>query len=245
MTAGIPGGGAAAAAVPRHVAIIMDGNGRWAKARGKPRLAGHRAGAEALRAVLRACRAHGVEYLTVYAFSTENWVRPLAEVNGLMRLLTKFLKQDEHELHENEVRLRAAGRLGDLPAGVRKELERVMEATKGYTKGQLILALSYGGRAELADAAKAMAREAAAGRLDPESIDEGVVAKHLYLPDVPDPDLVIRTSGEQRLSNFLLWEASYSEFYFTTTAWPDFREEAFAAALEEYGRRNRRYGASE
>ena len=194
---------------------------------------------------MRACRAHGVEYLTVYAFSTENWVRPLAEVNGLMRLLTKFLKQDEHELHENEVRLRAAGRLGDLPAGVRKELERVMEATKGYTKGQLILALSYGGRAELADAAKAMAREAAAGRLDPESIDEGVVAKHLYLPDVPDPDLVIRTSGEQRLSNFLLWEASYSEFYFTTTAWPDFREEAFAAALEEYGRRNRRYGASE
>ena len=245
MTAGIPGGGAASAAVPRHVAIIMDGNGRWAKARGKPRLAGHRAGAEALRAVLRACRKHGVEYLTVYAFSTENWVRPLAEVNGLMRLLTKFLKQDEHELHENQVRLRAAGRLGDLPAGVRKELERVMEATKGYTKGQLILALSYGGRAELADAMKAMAREAAAGRLDPESIDEAAVAKHLYLPDVPDPDLVIRTSGEQRLSNFLLWEASYSELYFTTVAWPDFREAEFAAALEEYGRRNRRYGASE
>ena len=202
-------------------------------------------GAESLRAVLRACRTHGVEYLTVYAFSTENWVRPLAEVNGLMRLLTKFLKQDEHELHENQVRLRAAGRLGDLPAGVRKELERVMEATKGYTKGQLILALSYGGRAELADAMKAMAREAAAGRLDPESIDEAAVAKHLYLPDVPDPDLVIRTSGEQRLSNFLLWEASYSELYFTTVAWPDFREAEFAAALEEYGRRNRRYGASE
>ena len=235
----------AAAAVPRHVAVIMDGNGRWAKARGKSRLEGHKAGAESLRAVLRACRTHGVEYLTVYAFSTENWVRPVAEVNGLMRLLSTFLKKDEHELHENEVRLRATGRLGDLPAGVRKELQRVMEATKGYTKGQLILALSYGGRAELADAMKAMAREAAAGRLDPEAVDEKEVAKHLYLPDVPDPDLVIRTSGEQRLSNFLLWEASYSELYFTTVAWPDFREAEFAAALEEYGRRNRRYGASE
>ena len=234
--------GAAAAAVPRHVAVIMDGNGRWAKARGKSRLEGHKAGAESLRAVLRACRTHGVEYLTVYAFSTENWVRPVAEVNGLMRLLSTFLKKDEHELHENEVRLRATGRLGDLPAGVRKELQRVMEATKGYTKGQLILALSYGGRAELADAMKAMAREAAAGRLDPEAVDEKEVAKHLYLPDVPDPDLVIRTSGEQRLSNFLLWEASYSELYFTTVAWPDFREAEFAAALEEYGRRNRRYG---
>lgn len=245
MKAETAGGGAATAVVPRHVAIIMDGNGRWAKARGKSRLEGHRAGAESLRAVLRACRTHGVEYLTVYAFSTENWVRPVAEVNGLMRLLSTFLKKDEHELHENEVRLRATGRLGDLPAGVQKELRRVMEATKGYTKGQLILALSYGGRAELADAMKAMAREAAAGRLDPEAVDEKEVAKHLYLPDVPDPDLLIRTSGEQRLSNFLLWEASYSELYFTTVAWPDFREAEFAAALEEYGRRNRRYGASE
>ncbi len=243
MKAETAGGGAAA--VPRHVAVIMDGNGRWAKARGKSRLEGHRAGADSLRAVLRACRKLGVEYLTVYAFSTENWVRPVAEVNGLMRLLSTFLKKDEHELHANEVRLRATGRLGDLPAGVRKELERVMEATKGYVKGQLILALSYGGRAELADAMKAMAREVAAGRLAPEAVDEKEVAKHLYLPDVPDPDLIIRTSGEQRLSNFLLWEASYSELYFTPVAWPDFREAELAAALEEYGRRNRRYGASE
>lgn len=229
--------------IPTHVAVIMDGNGRWAKQRGKTRLAGHRAGAESLRAVLRACRDHGVEYLTVYAFSTENWVRPMQEVNGLMSLLKTFLKKDEHELHENEVRLRMTGRMQDLPKSVQKELQRVMDATKNYRKGQLILALSYGGRAEIADAVKAIAGEVAAGRLTPAAIDEQTIAAHLYLPDVPDPDLMIRTSGELRLSNFLLWELSYSEFYFTDTLWPDFREEAFADALAEYARRQRRYGA--
>ena len=231
------------ACVPRHVAVIMDGNGRWAKRRMQPRLFGHRAGAESLRAVLRACREHGVEYLTVYAFSTENWVRPADEVSGLMSLLRTFLKKDEHELHENQVRLRVTGRIGDLPKAVRAELERVMEATKHYEKGHLILALSYGGRTEIVDAVRVLAAKAKAGEIDPAQIDEALLARHLYLPDVPDPDLMIRTSGELRLSNFLLWELSYAEFYFVDTLWPDFREADFAQALAEYSRRRRRFGA--
>ena len=231
------------ACVPRHVAIIMDGNGRWAKQRGKPRLFGHRAGADSLRAVLHACRDHGVEYLTVYAFSTENWVRPREEVSGLMSLLKTFLKKDEHDLHENQVRLRVTGRIQDLPRAVRSELERVMAATKDYRKGHLILALSYGGRAEILDAVKAIAAKVKAGELEPEQVDERAIAGHLYLPDVPDPDLMIRTSGELRLSNFLLWQLSYAEFYFTDVLWPDFREADFAKALEEYARRQRRHGA--
>lgn len=230
-------------AVPRHVAIIMDGNGRWAKNRGKARLYGHRAGAESLRTVLRACRGSGVEILTVYAFSTENWIRPKMEIHGLMSLLKTFLRNDEKELHKNQVRLRVTGRMGDLPESVQAELRRVMESTKKHTKGQLILALSYGGRAELADAVRAMAQEVQAGTLTPEQVDEKAIAAHLYLPDVPDPDLVIRTSGELRMSNFLLWESSYSELYFTDVLWPDFREKEFAAALAEYARRHRRFGA--
>ena len=192
------------APVPRHVAVIMDGNGRWAKQRGRPRLFGHRAGADSLRAILRACRDHGVEYLTVYAFSTENWIRPKGEVAGLMSLLKTFLKKDEHELHENQVRLRVTGHIHDLPAAVRAELERIMAATRNYSKGHLILALSYGGRSEIVDAVRAIAAKARAGAIDPAQIDEAAVAAHLYLPDVPDPDLMIRTSGELRLSNFLL-----------------------------------------
>ncbi len=231
------------AVLPRHVAIIMDGNGRWAKQRHQPRLFGHRAGADSLRAVLRACRDQGVEYLTVYAFSTENWIRPADEVSGLMSLLKTFLKKDEHELHENQVRLRVTGRIQDLPKAVRAELERVMAATREYRKGHLILALSYGGRAEIVDAVRALATEVQAGRLDPARIDEAAITARLYLPDVPDPDLMIRTSGELRLSNFLLWELSYAEFYFTDTLWPDFREADFAKALDEYARRQRRYGA--
>ena len=231
------------ACVPRHVAVIMDGNGRWAKRRMQPRLFGHRAGAESLRAVLRACREAGVEYLTVYAFSTENWVRPKDEVSGLMSLLKTFLKKDERELHENQVRLRVTGRIGDLPAAVRSELERVMEATKHYEKGHLILALSYGGRTEIVDAVRVLAGKVKAGEIEPAQIDEALLARHLYLPDVPDPDLMIRTSGELRLSNFLLWELSYAEFYFTDTLWPDFREADFAKALAEYSRRQRRFGA--
>lgn len=234
---------AAIACVPRHVAIIMDGNGRWAKQRGRPRLFGHRAGADSLRAILRACRDHGVEYLTVYAFSTENWIRPKDEVTGLMALLKTFLKKDEHELHENQVRLHVTGRIADLPQAVRAELARVMAATQTYTKGHLILALSYGGRSEIVDAVRTIAAKVKTGELEPARIDEATVARHLYLPDVPDPDLMIRTSGELRLSNFLLWELSYAEFYFTETLWPDFREPEFARALAEYARRQRRYGA--
>jgi undecaprenyl diphosphate synthase len=231
------------ACVPRHVAVIMDGNGRWAKQRHQPRLFGHRAGADSLRAILRACRDHGVEYLTVYAFSTENWIRPKDEVSGLMALLRSFLKKDEHELHENQVRLRVTGRLGDLPKAVRAELERVMAATRHYEKGHLILALSYGGRTEIVDAIRAIAAKVKLGVVEPGQIDEELVTGHLYLPDVPDPDLMIRTSGELRLSNFLLWELSYAEFYFTDVLWPDFREADFAVALAEYSRRQRRFGA--
>jgi undecaprenyl diphosphate synthase len=228
--------------VPQHVAIIMDGNGRWAKKRGMPRIKGHQVGAESVRAVVRACNKAGVKYLTLYAFSSENWVRPRAEVSALMNLLKKFLKEDEKELHENRIRLRAIGRLSDLPSPVRKELDRVMQATADYDDGHLILALSYGGRAELVDAVRSMADEVRRGDRSPESINEKAIAEYLYAPDVPDPDLMIRTSGELRISNFLLWQLSYAELYFTDTLWPDFREKEFMEALEDYGRRHRRYG---
>jgi undecaprenyl diphosphate synthase len=228
--------------VPRHVAIIMDGNGRWARERGLPRLRGHEEGTHSVRAAVRACRRFGVRYLTLYAFSVENWVRPRTEIRGLMGLLVRFLRREEHELHENRVRLRTIGRTGDLPAAVRTELERVGRATRDYDGGDLILALSYGGRTEIAAAARRIAERARAGELDPAAVDERTVAAHLYLPDVPDPDLLIRTSGEQRVSNFLLWQISYSELYFTDVLWPDFREPQFAAALREYARRHRRFG---
>lgn len=228
--------------VPQHVAIIMDGNGRWAKARGWPRLKGHQEGANSLRAILRACREHGVKYLTVYAFSSENWVRPKSEVSGLMNLLKTFLRKQEHELHENKVRLRMIGRMEDLPAAVQTELQRVIAATAQYTEHQLILALSYGARAEITEACRRIARQARAGQLDVEKITEQTVAEQLYLPDVPNPDLLIRTSGEMRLSNFLLWQISYSEIYVTDVFWPDFREAQFAAALQDYTQRHRRFG---
>ena len=228
--------------VPQHVAIIMDGNGRWAKARGWPRLKGHQEGAKSLRAILRACRDAGVKYLTVYAFSSENWVRPKDEVSGLMNLLKTFLRKEEHELHENQVRLRMIGRMEDLPPAVQKELTRVMAATAHYTDHQLILALSYGSRREITEACRRIAREVRDGHLDPEKISEATIAAHLYLPDVPDPDLLIRTSGEMRISNFLLWQISYAELYVTNVFWPDFREAEFAAALENYANRHRRFG---
>ena len=228
--------------IPRHVAIIMDGNGRWAKARGLSRLKGHEHGAESVRAIIRACKDAGVQYLTLYAFSVENWVRPKDEIDGLMSLLIRFLRTQEHELHDNEVRLRLIGRIGDLSANVRKELARVMKATEHYTKGNLVLALSYGGRTEIANAAREIARKAKAGELDPETVDETTVAAHLYAPDIPDPDLLIRTSGEMRISNFLLWQISYAELYVTKVFWPDFREEEFRKALEDYAGRHRRFG---
>jgi undecaprenyl diphosphate synthase len=231
------------AGIPQHVAIIMDGNGRWARRRGLPRIRGHQVGAESVRAIVRACKKAGVKYLTLYAFSVENWVRPKTEIRGLMRILKHFLTKEEKELHENQVCLRVIGRLHDLPADVQTELERVMQATKHYTGGQLILALSYGGRAELVDAVRSIAKKVKRGELSPDSINETTIAENLYAPDIPDPDLMIRTSGEYRISNFLLWQLSYAEFYITDVLWPDFREEEFARALEAYSRRRRRFGA--
>ncbi|MGA1192947.1 MAG: isoprenyl transferase [Kiritimatiellia bacterium] len=228
--------------VPRHVAVIMDGNGRWARARGLPRIKWHQEGAESVRAILKACRKHDVEYLTLYAFSSENWVRPRPEVTGLMALLKKFLRDQAFELHENQVRLRTIGHTGDLPATVRRELDRVMEETAHYKKGTLTLALSYGGRAELADAMKAIAEKVKAGNLKPSAITEKTIQQHLYAPDIPDPDFMIRTSGEMRISNFLLWQLSYAELYVTPVLWPDFREAEFDAALASYAQRHRRFG---
>ena len=228
--------------VPRHVAIIMDGNGRWATSRGLSRLKGHEEGAQSVRAVFGASRAAGVRYLTLYAFSVENWKRPAHEVSGLMRLLTFFMRHHEKDLHANKTRLRILGRRGDLPKAVDKLLLRVEKETAAYADHTLVLALSYGGRTEIAAAARRIAERVAAGTLAPNAITEATVAESLYLPDIPDPDLIIRTSGEERLSNFLLWQCAYSEFYFTPTLWPDFRETEFRHALAAFASRSRRYG---
>ena len=225
-----------------HIAFIMDGNGRWAKARGLPRTEGHRAGAETVRRVLGYCRDAGIRYLTLYAFSVENWKRPKEEVETLMHLLVAYLASEEKTFHDNQVRIRYMGRKADLPAEVREALDRVEAATAAYER-QLILCLSYGGRTELAHAAQAIARQVARGELDPEAITEETIARNLYLPDVPDPDLIVRTSGEMRLSNFLLWQASYAELYVTPVLWPDFGEADFQAALNSFASRERRYGA--
>jgi undecaprenyl diphosphate synthase len=230
------------AKLPTHVAIIMDGNGRWAESKGLPRIKGHEAGAESVRAVMRACKQAGIKYLTLYAFSVENWVRPQDEISGLMTLLRTYLRDRESELHENKVRFRAIGRLQDLPGPVQSELRRVMKTTEQYTEGTLILALSYGGRAEIADAARRIAEQVKTGELETGAIDEKLFARYLYAPDIPDPDLMIRTSGEMRISNFLLWQLSYAELYITDVLWPDFREEHFGKALREYERRHRRFG---
>lgn len=228
--------------VPAHVAVIMDGNGRWAEKRGLPRIEGHRAGAKAVKEVMRACRAAGVRYLTLYAFSTENWVRPKKEIMGLMNLLVRFLKENEKDLHENRIRLRVIGRRGDLPGPVQYVLRRVEDATKLYDRHHLVLALSYGARDEITQAARAVARLAQAGKLSPEAIDEETFARHLYTAGIPDPDLLVRTSGEMRLSNFLLWQLSYAELYVTDTLWPDFCENDFQEALKAYALRRRRFG---
>ena len=227
--------------VPTHLAIIMDGNGRWAKKRGKIRLFGHHAGAEAVRRTLRYCKKYGIHYLTLYAFSTENWSRPKDEVNGLMKLLDEYLVKNEKEMIEEQVRFRVIGRRADLPANLVKRIEHAEEITRAF-EHQLIVCLSYGGRAELTDATREIARQVADGTLKPEDITEATLSKNLYAPDVPDPDLVIRTSGELRISNFLLWEAAYSELYVTPILWPDFDEDAFVEALQAYGKRSRRFG---
>ena len=214
----------------------MDGNGRWAKARRKPRIAGHRAGAEALDRVMHYCREAGIRYLTVYAFSTENWKRSKAEVSGLMALLSNYIRSKKKELVANGVRFRVVGRRADLSPKIQKEIAALEEATK---EGEftLAVALSYGGRAEIVDAANAWRRENPEGELDEESF-----RAYLYAPDIPDPDLIIRTSGELRTSNFLLWESAYSEYYFTDVLWPDFGKEEFEKAMEAFAKRERRMG---
>ena len=219
----------------------MDGNGRWAKQRGMPRLAGHEAGTETVRCVMDYCRDAGVRYLTLFAFSTENWSRPPEEIAGLMSLLGAFIAKYEADLIERRVRLRVIGRREDLSALLQEALERVERETAGFER-QLIIALSYSGRSEIVRAMRLMAEEVKAGTLAPERIDEALVAAHLFAPDVPDPDLIIRTSGEMRVSNFLLWQCAYSEFYITPVLWPDFREAHFQAALAAYALRDRRYG---
>jgi undecaprenyl diphosphate synthase len=233
---------AASRSIPRHVAIIMDGNGRWAKQRGQPRIKGHEKGADAVRACVEGCGDLRIEYLTLYAFSAENWQRPKAEVVALMNLLERFLKEKTPELVEKNVRLQAIGRLTDLPAGCQRQLHKSIEHTARNNGLTLILALSYGGRLEIIDGIKSLLHAIGRGHIDPAMIDAEMFSKHLYTRYYPDPDLLIRTSGEMRLSNFLLWQLSYTEMYVTPKLWPDFGKEDLFAAVKEFGRRQRRYG---
>jgi len=229
--------------LPKSVAIIMDGNGRWAQARGYGRTRGHREGAKRVDEIVTECCELGIPYLTLYAFSTENWGRPPYEVSMLMRLLVQHLRTMDKKLIRNRVRLLAQGSLERLPYFARVELKRVMRTTAiPEPKCHLNLSLSYGARQELVDAARRLAEKVRDGELDPEQITEGMLRDHLYQPMVPDPDLVIRTAGEFRMSNFLLWQIAYSELYVTDTVWPDFGVEAFHQALDAFGRRERRYG---
>ena len=229
--------------IPRHIAIIMDGNGRWAKERGLPRTEGHRNGADTVRRVTEACGELGVEFLTLYAFSSENWKRPKREVEALMKLLEVFLRTETPELIQQNVRLQAIGRLHDLPQSCQQQLHRSIAQTSQNTGLTLILALSYGGREEIVDGVKSLLESIERGHLDKGMIDTEVFSKHLYTRYYPDPDLLIRTSGEMRLSNFLLWQLSYTEFYITETLWPDFGKVDLEKAIGSYAKRHRRFGA--
>ncbi|MGY8640425.1 MAG: isoprenyl transferase [Verrucomicrobiales bacterium] len=228
--------------VPEHIAIIMDGNGRWAKERGLPRVQGHRAGAESVREAVAACSELGVKYLTLYAFSSENWNRPKAEVDALMKLLERFLKEKTPEILSKNVRLQAIGRIDLLPESCRKQLNKSIESSAENDGLTLILALSYGGREEIIDGVKSVLRAVQDGHIDEAMITPELFNSHLYTRYFPDPDLMIRTSGEMRISNFLLWQLSYSEFYVTKKNWPDFRRNDLEEAIAEYNRRHRRYG---
>lgn len=229
--------------LPRHIAITMDGNGRWAQHRHLPRIAGHRAGAEAVRRTVETCARLGIPALTLYAFSTENWKRPQAEVSFLMRLLHRYLRSEVAELRQQNIRLEAIGRLEDLPEPVRERLQRAREATARQDGMTLTLALNYGGRAEIADACQSLVREArAAGRLQQLRITEAALQARLYQPGLPELDLLIRTSGEMRVSNFLLWQLAYAEIWVTPVLWPDFGQAELMAALREYQGRERRFG---
>ncbi|MFH1035312.1 MAG: isoprenyl transferase [Pseudomonadota bacterium] len=230
------------ASLPRHLAIIMDGNGRWAKQKGWQRVRGHEEGAESVRVAVRACRRLGLAALTLYAFSEENWGRPGLEVKALMTLLGRFLKNERQEMLDQGIRLNAIGELDKLPTATRELLHKTMADTAQGRDMTLTLALSYGGRQELTRAARALAQRVRQGFLEPQAIDEAALAKELYTAGLPEVDLLIRTSGELRVSNFLLWQIAYSEFYFSDVFWPDFREAHLLAALHDYARRQRRFG---
>ena len=228
--------------LPRHVACIMDGNGRWARAQGKSRVKGHREGVASVRDITEACAQLGVGYLTLYTFSTENWQRPRAEVSALMELLVRTLRSEAERLHRNGIRLQAIGDLGRLPPRARAEFDEAVALTASNTRMTLTLALSYGSRWEITEAVRHLAAEAAAGRLAPEAITEQSVSDAMLTAGMPDPDLLIRTAGEMRLSNFLLWQIAYTELYVTERFWPDFRREALYEAIGSYQRRDRRFG---
>jgi undecaprenyl diphosphate synthase len=230
-------------AVPQHVAIIMDGNGRWAKSRGLPRVAGHKRGADAVRRAVKIAGELGVRYLTLFGFSSENWKRPLDEITDLMALLRNYLRSELAELHAQGVRVRVIGDRARLAPDIVTLIEQAERTTEANTKLDFVIALSYGARAEIARAARALAHAAKAGEIDPETIGEADIAKYLYTSDIPDPDLLVRTSGEKRISNFLLWQSAYTEFVFLDVLWPDFDRAHFEAAIAEFGQRDRRYGA--
>ncbi|MFU8890234.1 MAG: isoprenyl transferase [Anaerosomatales bacterium] len=230
------------ARTPRHVAVIMDGNGRWASARNLPRVAGHRAGAKAVRELIAAAIELGVEFLTIYSFSSENWSRPADEVSGLMRLFVEVLERELGNLEKMHVRVLVSGDLAELPVDTAEAFRSTVERTASNQALTLVVALNYGGRTEIVHAAQALAADVASGELDAGAIDEVAFSRHLYLPEVPDPDLLIRTSGEMRVSNFLLWQIAYSEIWVTDTLWPDFDRYEFLRALVEYESRERRFG---
>lgn len=232
----------AKANLPQHVAIIMDGNGRWAKQRHLPRVEGHRAGAESARVIIRTAGELGIKYLTLYAFSAENWNRPKDEVDALMKYLIHYLKSETPELNKNNVRLEVIGQVYRLPENVQEHLKKSIATLSRNNGLTLVMALSYGSRIEIVEAVRSIAEKAKLGKLDPADITEQVISQHLWTRNVPDPDLLIRTSGEMRISNFLLWQISYTELVVTPTFWPDFRKPQFFEALEEYTRRHRRFG---
>ncbi len=228
--------------VPRHIAIIMDGNGRWARERGELRVVGHYEGVESVRDITEACAQIGVDYLTLYTFSVENWQRPAGEVNALMRLLLRTIRRERKTLNENNIRLQAIGDLAKLPRKARRELQDALDATAGNTRMTLVLALSYSGRWELTEAVRTLARRVQQGALDPEAIDEALVAQTLDSAGIPDPDLLIRTGGEYRVSNFLLWQLAYTEMVITDLYWPAFRRDQLYEAVEAFQHRDRRFG---
>lgn len=228
--------------IPQHIALIMDGNGRWAKKRNLPRVAGHKAGVEALRDVIERGGDLGVKHMTFYAFSTENWKRPEDEVKGLMNLLVAYLKSETKKLHENNIRINVIGDTSRLPKLAQKELDKSIELTSKNTSMTVHIALNYGSRDEIVRAVKQISADVKEGRIDLDNIDETLVSENLYTAGTPDPDLMIRTSGEVRLSNFLLWQFAYSEFVFTDMYWPDFNGDALEKAIEEYQNRHRRFG---